>query len=95
MVPLIITLITGLLIKVHSANLQTIQGRNWMSFLPNTIPINDINIPGSHDSAMYFADADKYTRTQVADIEYQLTLGIRYFDIRTRYEPSKGKKLEG
>ena len=57
-----------------------------MSFIPNGTPlINEINIPGTHDSAMYFTTLGTLAKTQDMDIKQQLEMGIRYFDIRTRY----------
>ena len=44
---------------------------------------------------MYCEDTDAYTRTQEKDIENQLLMGIRYFDIRTRCKSTHAQKLEG
>jgi len=57
-------------------------GKNWMSHLPDTTPLNKISIPGTHDSGAQCCGIA--VRTQTWTITEQLNAGIRYFDIRTR-----------
>lgn len=63
----------------------------WIRKLSNSTLINQINIPGTHDSGTYaigdtglnlFGVRDVYGRTQEVSIFEQLMAGIRYFDIR-------------
>lgn len=61
-------------------NLQT-----WMSQLDGSIPLQDLSIPGTHDTAALLG----YTHanvsvTQNLKIEDQLLNGIRFFDLRVK-----------
>lgn len=53
----------------------------WMSTLDDDIPISDLSIPGTHDSAAY-TSTWPFISTQNLDIKSQLYAGIRYFDFR-------------
>lgn len=57
---------------------------NWMSKIPDDKKIILINIPGSHDSCAfkmhYFGSI--FAKTQNLDIQQQLKIGVRHFDIR-------------
>ncbi|OUM56499.1 Non-catalytic module family DOC2, partial [Piromyces sp. E2] len=60
-----------------------INDAGWMNNIPNkNLTINQINIPGTHDSGTYYMDFSSYAQTQNLDIYGQLMHGIRYFDIR-------------
>lgn len=63
--------------------------KNWMSTLPDDWYINEINIPGTHDSGtknvappVACCFTDKYAKCQDLSIDQQLNIGIRVFDIR-------------
>jgi len=81
---------------------------SWMEhFFNRALHINEINIPGTHDSGTYdvqesglglniigaFADSFRkwWAKTQNLDIYEQLLHGIRYFDIRL--ETNKDKEI--
>ncbi|ORX77322.1 PLC-like phosphodiesterase [Anaeromyces robustus] len=65
---------------------------NWMNFINGNWKLNQINIPGTHDSGTYNIRDDygwigneikvAYARTQDLSIMKQLESGIRYLDIR-------------
>lgn len=71
-------------------NKNSVNSRNWMSFLPNTASIGAINIPATHDSGCTdFLDVDIFSheliplaKTQNLNFKEQLNSGIREFDIR-------------
>ncbi len=75
--------------------------RNWMAGISGERRINEINIPGTHDSSMkepYAAGrwrrvVREYARTQDSYIYTQLDFGIRAFDLRLyhKYEDSNGE----
>lgn len=82
------------------ADPATLTGRNWMSGISGERHLNEINISGSHDSAMnevrsyrtsskgsFFGGAD-YAKTQVRFIDEQLNEGTRLLDLRVnnKYE---------
>ena len=55
---------------------------DWMSQIPNHIPLSLITIPGTHNSCALHGGAIAITQTW--SIENQLQAGIRYFDLRLR-----------
>ena len=52
----------------------------WMSLIDDSAKLNEIVIPGSHDSGSY--NMLYVGETQKFSIDKQLKLGVRYFDIR-------------
>jgi len=75
-------------------------GVDWMSYLDPDLRLNQINIPGTHDSGTFalkptdnkflldflFERArEEWTRTQYGSIKDQLNIGVRYFDIRVAW----------
>lgn len=69
------------------ANSQGWKPENWMSNLPDDMPVAWVNIPGSHDSSTtednmnFIADwTDAWVQTYT--IEEQYKKGARYFDFR-------------
>lgn len=56
--------------------------RDWMSQLPDEVKLNQISIPGTHDTGALFGS--RFCETQSWSITEQLEAGIRYFDIRNR-----------
>lgn len=73
------------------SNSQGWQPENWMSKLPDGMPVAWVNIPGSHDSSTtkdemsFLADwTDAWVQTY--SIEEQFNKGARYFDFRVGSE---------
>jgi len=65
---------------------------NWMSFVNDDLKLNQINIPGTHDSTTYGITVtdennNNIYRTQNKSIKDQLNIGVRYFDIRMAWNP--------
>lgn len=58
---------------------------NWMSYLPDDVPISRINMPGSHDSGCWNVktNLEFWFETQDENISEQLKSGVRVFDVRT------------
>lgn len=67
--------------------LMTSSEKEWMKRIDSQTPLHKISIPGTHDSAandsLSFISMP-YVKTQVYSISNQLTLGVRYFDIRVK-----------
>lgn len=57
---------------------------DWMSKLPDSKPLTDLSIPGSHDT-MTFTASGGWVKTQEVDLTQQLNSGIRALDIRLRH----------
>jgi predicted outer membrane repeat protein len=76
------------------ADYSSISDKNWMSGISGDRRLNEINIPGTHDSGMRstkchfnasigdFAHMSKMAQTQALYIDEQLNAGARTFDIR-------------
>lgn len=56
--------------------------KNWMRYLPNDMPISEINMPGTHDSGTTHIDLHNWARCQALDLKDQMGMGMRVFDIR-------------
>ncbi|MGM0209120.1 1-phosphatidylinositol phosphodiesterase [Enterococcus sp. DIV0421] len=66
----------------------TEQYQDWMKTISDDCLLSNISIPGTHDTmahsrSLLFVDN---TRTQSMNLEQQLLSGIRYLDIRLKYE---------
>lgn len=66
---------------------NNVTGENWMSQIPNavagtTISLQDLSIPGTHNSAARFEKFGGTAKCQNQSINDQLSSGVRYFDIR-------------
>ena len=55
---------------------------SWMASLPDDIPLNELTIPGTHDSATAFCQLAYITKCQYHGIGAQLQAGYRFLDIR-------------
>ena len=60
----------------------TNKGVRWMSALEDDRAINELSIPGTHDSGATHSIADVAGKCQSLSIEDQLYIGVRFFDIR-------------
>ena len=75
------TVVGGKCIKYkYKNNNQNITLANWMASLDDNALINNVVIPGSHDSGCY--DMVYVGETQKYSFYEQLMVGVRYFDIR-------------
>ena len=83
---LLLALIVGIIYILplfETADLQGItEDAEWMSMLPDSIPVNELILPGTHNSASEFAQLPFFTRCQGGDVGEQLRAGFRYLDIR-------------
>lgn len=62
---------------------RTLEGSgDWMSRLSDSLPLNEIVIPGTHDSATQYVRLAFFSKCQALDIRQQLEAGYRYLDIR-------------
>ena len=57
----------------------------WMSTLSDDFALNQLTLPGSHDSCAYTVE-DSLAKTQGATLVEQLEHGVRVLDIRCRHE---------
>ena len=55
---------------------------DWMSYIADETPVNEIFIPGTHDSATQYSQLAYFSKCQDSSIAAQLEDGFRYLDIR-------------
>lgn len=64
---------------------------NWMKNIPDDFLISEINLVGTHNSATQFIRFKHFSKCQSKNIFDQLSMGIRFLDIRLKYD---GEKLK-
>ena len=75
-------------IQDHVATRQvksSVSHSDWMSRVDGRLHLNNLSIPGSHDSMAYQSEKADYAgmvHCQDENLNEQLSLGIRFFDIR-------------
>ncbi len=70
-------------------------GADWMKALPSDAKICEINIPGSHDSAAHFIPLQLFARCQNLSFFDQLNSGVRFLDIRLKYDDAGFRLFHG
>lgn len=55
---------------------------NWMSRLDGEKYINEISVPGSHDTCALYEPLKELAKCQMYTVTDQLNMGVRYLDIR-------------
>lgn len=65
--------------------------KKWMSSLPDTDRLYEINIPGTHDSCAFRVQFPLFSKCQATTIKEQLNSGIRFLDIRVEKVEEKLK----
>ncbi|HWY99353.1 MAG TPA: phosphatidylinositol-specific phospholipase C domain-containing protein [Bacteroidia bacterium] len=78
----IIQIIAFILLLTKGVDAQT--NVDWLSHLPDSISIGDINIPGAHDAAAINIHKMTHYACQSISITGQLDSGIRMLDIRIK-----------
>lgn len=69
-------------VKKYEAPKGSIAATEWMKGLEDDLRLNQISIPGSHDSAATFIQPALFAQCQNLTISQQLEKGIRFFDLR-------------
>ncbi|WP_168385506.1 phosphatidylinositol-specific phospholipase C [Erwinia amylovora] len=63
--------------------------KNWLSFINDSHPINQLSVPGTHNAATYTigknAVIGAWAKTQYESVGEQLLDGVRYIDARCRH----------
>lgn len=68
---------------------------DWMARVNGGLPLNDLNLPGSHDSATQYVQLAWFSRCQDRSIGAQLEAGCRYLDIRLGADGDRLKLMHG
>lgn len=96
----IITIIVILLLIVYAVPVaeehyvkfiesKDIVGKAWMTAMDDSLRLNEITIPGTHDSATTYVQLPFFSNCQQLTISEQLAAGFRYLDIRLGVETKK------
>ena len=64
---------------------DNVNGNNWITPLDNNIYIQQLSIPGTHDSGTASTTLLNIGKTQALGIEEQWNIGVRAFDLRLAY----------
>lgn len=59
---------------------------DWMKALPDSVPLSEVVLPGTHDSATNNVQLAYFSKCQALSIREQLDAGFRYLDIRLGYD---------
>ena len=65
---------------------------DWMAKLDDGLRLNEIVLPGTHDSATQYSQLAFITKCQALSIEEQLNAGFRYLDIRLGFAESDDRE---
>ena len=68
---------------------------DWMAGLADDLPLSEIVLPGTHDSATRFVQLAFFSKCQGKDIAGQLEAGYRYLDIRLGVDGDQLKLMHG
>ena len=81
----IIIIVNGSCLKVYNNKGEDYS--NWMENIKDDALVNEIVMPGSHDAGSY--KMVWLGETQQFNIEQQLKMGVRYFDLRVNKKDDK------
>lgn len=59
--------------------------KNWMTVLSDKTKLNELSIPGTHNSGARFEDWSSTAKCQHLTIGEQLNAGVRFLDVRCRH----------
>lgn len=79
----------------HSDQDKVEGSADWMAKLDGTLRLNEINLPGTHDSATQYVGLPFFSRCQDLSIREQLEAGYRYLDIRLGDSDGRLKLMHG
>ena len=80
----VVTVMSLMSVNASACDTSEVSSSNWMSCLPDDIPLNELSIPGAHDATAvktrYFTQTAAQTQSLFTDD--MLKAGVRYFDLR-------------
>ena len=86
----------------HNSNLpKSLQFHDWMRYIPDDATITSLSIPGTHDSLSLCTVTSEcnevsllkdITQTQSISLQNQLHAGIRFLDVRIKYDALSDEK---
>ena len=99
-IPLLIVLALGtvmyLIPALENVDRTPIEGSaDWMRALPDDMPLSDVVLPGTHDSATKNVQLAYFSKCQALTVGGQLEAGFRYLDIRLGANGDQFKLMHG
>ena len=79
----------------HVKNDPVEDSADWMAKLDGNLSLNEINLPGTHDSATQYVGLPFFSRCQDLSVRAQLDAGFRYLDIRLGNSDGRLKLMHG
>lgn len=80
----------------ETENREIVEGSgDWMARLPDELPLNQIAIPGTHDTATCYVQLAFFSKCQSKGVAAQLEAGARYLDIRLGLDGERMKLMHG
>ena len=94
---LLLFLLTMFLIPVfQNGDHAAVEGSaDWMAPLDDSLPLNAIVMPGTHDSGTQFCQLGYFSKCQGKNIGEQLEAGYRYLDIRLAVDGESMRLMHG
>ena len=75
---------------------KTVAGSDsWMAGLSGDLRLNEITLPGTHDSATQYVQLAFFSKCQALNIGQQLEAGYRFLDIRLGVDEGRLKLMHG
>lgn len=90
-----ISLCISIIAMVPISKYHDLEGINWMENVKDYTKLTDLSIPGTHDSGATHSIFDIEGKCQDLNINQQLKVGTRFFDIRLKLENDKFKIVHG
>ena len=99
-IPLALLLALAVLMYVvpafETVDKEKVEGsESWMADLPDDMPLSEVILPGTHDSATDNVQLAFFSKCQALGIRAQLDAGYRYLDIRLGADGGKLKLMHG
>ena len=69
--------------------------KNWMSSVADDTLIEDMNIPGTHDTMALYSIGDLAGKCQSLSLKDQLNIGVRFLDIRLQLNNNELRAVHG
>ena len=73
-------------ILLWASNVTLAMQSDWMAKIPDATSLSSINIPGTHNSGATREPLLGTARCQSLNLQEQLGIGVRFFDIRCRHQ---------
>lgn len=80
-------------LAVHTGDTPQTFYTNWMRWVPDSVPLTLLSVPGAHDTMAFYGGP--IAKTQSMPLYDQLRAGIRTLDIRARHDKDRFEIYHG